>query len=159
MATLYEMTAQASALYEMLQAEEIDEQIFNDTLEAIGAGEKVDAYCQIIKQMQGEVEVIKTEMERLKSRKDTTENGIDRMKSALLGFLQASGQNKVKTALFSVTMATTQAVNITDESKIPHAFLVEQAPKIDKIGIKKALKEGENVSGAELTENVGVRIK
>ncbi len=39
MAALYEMTAQASSLYELLQNEEIDEDVFRDTLEAMGAAE------------------------------------------------------------------------------------------------------------------------
>ena len=51
MATLFEMTQQATELYEMLQAEEIDEQTFSDTLEAMGTGEKIEGYCQVIKQV------------------------------------------------------------------------------------------------------------
>lgn len=145
MATLYEMTAQATALYELLQAEEIDEQIFNDTLEAMGAGDKVESYCKIIKQLQNDVEMFKAE--------------IDRMKNALLVFLQLSGQDKVKAGTFAVSTATMQAVQITDESAIPRNYLVEQPPKIDKIGIKNALKAGEEISGAELVKNTGVRIR
>lgn len=157
--TLYEMTTQAAALYEMLQAAEIDESIFNDTLEAMGADEKIESYCKIIKQMQCDVDAFKSEIERLQARKKTTENGVDRMKAALLLFMQQTGQDKVKAGTFAVSTATTQAVNITDENKIPSAFLVEQPPKIDKIGIKKALKDGATVDGAELINNTGVRIK
>ena len=159
MATLYEMTQQATALYEMLQAEEIDEQTFNDTLEALGTGEKVESYCKVIKQLQSDVDMFKSEIDRLTARKKTTENGIDRMKNALLAFLKFSGQDKVKAGSFAVSTATTQAVQITDEKAIPCAFLVEQPPKIDKIGIKNALKAGEEISGAELINNVGVRIR
>ena len=103
--------------------------------------------------------MFKTEIDRLTARKKTTENGIDRMKAALLAFLQYSGQNKVKAGSFSVSTATTQAVQITDEKAIPCIYLVEQPPKIDKIGIKNALKAGEEISGAELINNLGVRIK
>lgn len=159
MATLYELTEQASILYEMLQAGEIDETIFSDTLEAMGTGEKVENYCKVIKQLQGDIELYKAEIERLKARKEAAENGIERMKTTLLVFMELSGQDKVKTALFSVSTATTQAVQITDESKIPCAYLVEQPPKIDKAGIKQALKDGKAVAGAELVENKGVRIR
>lgn len=159
MATLYELTAQANALYEMLQAGEIDETIFNDTLEAMGAGEKVESYCKVIKQLQGDTELYTAEIERLKARKEAAVNGVERMKSALLAFMELSGQDKVKTALFSVSTATTQAVQITDESKIPCIYLVEQPPKIDKAGIRQALKDGETVAGAELVNNTGVRIR
>lgn len=159
MATLYELTTQASMLYEMLQNEVIDEQIFNDTLEAMGAGEKVESYCKVIKQFQSDAEMFKTEIDRLTARKKTAENAVERMKAALLLFMQQTGKDKVKAGSFAVSTATTQAVNITDENAIPCIYLVEQPPKIDKAGIKKALKDGEQINGAELINNTGVRIR
>lgn len=159
MATLYELTAEAKTLYELLQAEEIDEQTFADTLEAMGAGEKVESCCKVIKQFQSDVDMFKSEIERLTARKKTAENGVDRMRNALLTFMQQTGQDKVKAGTFTVATATTQAVNITDEKAIPCVYLVEQPPKIDKVSIKKALKDGEVVSGAELINNTGVRIR
>lgn len=159
MASLYELSTQATALYELLQADAIDELTFKDTLEAMGATDKVESYCKIIKQLQNDVEMFKTEIDRLQQRKKSIENGIDRMKNALLLFMQQSGQEKVKAGTFAVSTATTQAVNITDEKVIPCAYLVEQPPKIDKIGIKNALKAGEEISGAELVNNTGVRIR
>lgn len=159
MATLYELTEQAAALYEMLQAEEIDEQTFNDTLEAMGADEKVETYCKLIKQLQGDADLLKNEIARLKARKTTAENGVDRMRGALLNFLMQSGKDSVKTGLFTVSTATTQAVNITNEKAIPCIYLVEQPPKIDKDSIKRDLKGGATIDGAELIENKGVRIR
>lgn len=159
MATLYEMTLQATALYEMLQAEMIDEKTFNDTLEGMGANEKVEGYCQIIKQLQSDVDMFKGEIDRLTARKKTAENAIDRMKNALLLFMEQTGQEKVKGGSFSVSTAFTQAVQITDEKAIPLNWLVDQQPKIDKAGIKKALKEGAEIAGAELITNKGVRIR
>ena len=159
MASIYEMTAQGRALYELLQADEIDEQTFADTLEAMGAAEKVEAYCKVIKQLQSDAEMYKGEIDRLTARKKTAENGVERMKAALLMFLQQTGQDKVKAGTFSVYTATTQVVQINDEKALPCFYLVEQPPKVDKIGIKKALKDGETVAGAELVNNTGVRIK
>lgn len=159
MGTLYELTTQATALYELLQAEEIDEQTFKDTLEAMGAADKVESYCKVIKQLQNDVEMYKKEIDRLTARKKTADNGIERMKAALLAFLQYSGQDKVKAGTFAVSTATTQAVQITDEKLIPCIYLVEQPPKISKDAIKKALKDGEKVNGAELINNIGVRIR
>lgn len=159
MATLYEMTAQANELYELLQAEEIDEQTFNDTLEAMGTGEKVENYCKLIKQLQSDADMFNGEIERLKARKKTADNGIERMKAALLFFLQQSGQDKVKAGSFSVSTAKTQAVYITDEAAIPCIYLKEQKPTVDKIAIKEAINNGETVAGAELIVNTGVRIR
>lgn len=159
MASLYELTAHATALYEMLQAEEIDEQTLSDTLEAMGAGEKVESYCQIIKQLQSDVDMFKGEIDRLTARKRTAENGVERMKSALLAFMIQSGQDKIKAGSFSVSTATTQAVQITDEKALPAEYLIEQPAKVDKVAIKAALKDGATVAGAELINNTGVRIR
>jgi CxxC motif-containing protein len=143
----------------MLQAEEIDEQTFNDTLEGMGADEKIESYCKVIKQFTNDVEMFKGEIDRLTARKRTAEKAVERMKNALLVYLQFTGQDKVKAGTFSVSTATTQAVSITDEQAIPCKYLVEQPPKIDKAGIKDALKAGEVISGAELITNKGVRIR
>ena len=159
MATLYELTTQAAALYEMLQAAEIDEQTFNDTLDAMGAADKVESYCKVIKQLQSDVDMFKGELDRLTARKKTAENGVERLKGALLVFMQQSGQDSVKAGSFAVSTAKTQAVNITDEKAIPCRFLVEQPPKIDKASIKTELKAGVKISGAELVTNTGVRIR
>lgn len=159
MATLYELTEQAARLYDLLQSEEIDEQTYSDTLEAMETAEKVESYCKIIKQFQNDIEMYKNEVDRLTARKKAAENAVARMKDALLLFMQQTGQSKIKAGTFAVSTATTQAVNITDEKAIPCNYLVEQPPKIDKTSIKKALKDGEAVEGAELINNTGVRIR
>lgn len=159
MATLYEMSMQANGLYYLLQSGEIDEQVFSDTLEGIGADEKVKDYCEVIASLTAEVESFKTEIERMTSRKKSLENNVKRMKLALLNFLHSSGQTKAKGGTFTVSISKSQAVNILNENAIPESFLISQPPKIDKIGIKKALKEGKDVPGAMIIENEGVRIR
>ena len=42
---------------------------------------------------------------------------------------------------------------------IPEEFLIAQEPKIDKTAIKKKLKSGETVKGAELIENEFLRVR
>lgn len=159
MATLYELTEQAVYLYELLQEGEIDEQTFNDTLEGIGIDEKAENYCKIIKQFQADAETYKKEIDRLTARKKAADNAVDRMKSALLLFMQQTKQDKIKAGTFSIYTATTDKVNVTNENEIPCVYLVEQPPKVDKESIKKASKNGETVAGAELVYNTGVRIR
>ena len=159
MATLYEMTAQASELYELLQNDEIDEQTFADTLEAIGTEEKVEGYCQVIKELQADLDKFKTESDRLAARMKTTKNGIDRLKNSLLAFLSASGQSKVKAGTFSVSVGASKQTNIIDENLIPAEFKIPQPDKIDKKAIKDAIEGGNIVEGAEIVINESVRIR
>ena len=157
--TLYEMTAQANELYELLQNEEIDEQVFLDTLEAIGTEEKIEGYCQVIKELQGDFEKYKAEADRLTARMKTAKNGIDRMKDSLLAFLRATGQNKVKAGTFAVSIGQSEQTNILDEALIPTEYKTPQPDKIDKTAIKKAIKSGQAVLGAEIIINESVRIR
>lgn len=156
--TLYEMTEAAQALYQMLEAGEIDEQTLNDTLQAIGADEKADTYCRIIRQLQADAEALKAEADRLTAKRRAAENAVERMKGALLAFTEASG-GRVKTPLFTVTMRTTQKVDITDPDAIPAAYRIAQPDKISASDIGKALKAGEDIPGATLVSNVSVVIK
>lgn len=159
MATLYEMTTQAKSLYELLQNEEIDEQTFADTLEAMGTNEKVEGYCQVIKELQSDFDKFKSESDRLSARMKTAKNGIERMKSSLLDFLNATGQNNAKAGTFSVSIGTSEQTTILDEALVPTIFKIPQPDKIDKTAIKKAFKEGVCVPGAEITINKNIRIR
>ena len=159
MSTLYQMTAQAGELYELLQGEIIDEQTFKDTLEAIGTEEKIEGYCQVIKNLQADLDMFKAEADRIADRMKPIKNNIDRMKESLLAFLKASGQDKVKAGTFAVSIGTSKATNILDEALIPTEYKTPQPDKIDKTAIKKAIESGLTVAGAEIIINEGVRIR
>ena len=159
MSTLYQMTAQAGELYELLQGEIIDEQTFKDTLEAIGTEEKIEGYCQVIKNLQADLDMFKAEADRIADRMKPIKNNIDRMKESLLAFLKVSGQDKVKAGTFAVSIGTSKATNILDEALIPTEYKTPQPDKIDKTAIKKAIESGLTVAGAEIIINEGVRIR
>lgn len=158
--TLYEMTEQAQTLRDMLDAEEIDEQTFNDTLEAIGAEDKVNSYCQIIRELDGDNAAIKAEIERLKKRIEHNTSSINRMKQALDGFMTASGKKKEKTPFFSVSYRRSQSVDVVDATAIPAEYIkvkMETAP--DKVAIKEALKSGKEVAGCQLKDTESIQIR
>lgn len=159
MATLYELSTQANELYNLLQLGDIDEQVFMDTLEGIGAEEKIEDYCEVIASLSADADNFKAEIDRMTARKRAIENNIKRMKLALLNFLQSSGQTKAKGGTFTVAITHSQAVNILDEIAIPDIYLVAQPPKIDKTAIKKDIKDGKDVPGATIIINEGVRIR
>lgn len=156
---LYEMTNNAVMLYELLQNEEIDEQTFKDTLSAMGTEEKLESYCKVIRQLEADVEMLKSEKDRIDSKKKVAENSIARMKKAVIEFMKATGESKSNAGTFTVRLSESKATSITDESKIPARFLVEQAPKIDKTAIRKELLAGAEIPGCELQVNEGVQIK
>lgn len=150
---LYEISETARKLQELLEAGEIDEQTVADTMEAIGAEEKLESYCCVQKNLEAEVAAYKAEIERMTARKQSLEKQIDRLKAAQVTFMEATGQKKAKAGTFTLSLRESEAVCVTDESEIPAAFWKPQPAKLDKAAVKAALKAGEAVAGAALQTN------
>lgn len=159
MATLFEMTNEARALYELLQADEIDAETFEDTLESIGVEQKLESYCQIIRQYEADAALYLAEADRVNKKARQAENNAKRMKGALLAYMQSVGKDKDKAGTFSVSISSFQAVNVYNEADVPEQYFVPQEPKISKTLIRDAIKAGEEVPGAEMVTNLGVRIR
>ncbi len=157
--TLYEMTEAAKTLYAMLDAEEIDEKAVHDTLEGMGLEIKLEDYCKVIRQFTSDAEAYKAEADRLTKKKETAENAVKRLKSAVLAYMTVAGKDKETAGVFTVKVGTSKSVCITDETKIPAVFLIEQPPKVDRASIRKMLFAGETVNGAELQINRNIQIK
>lgn len=157
--TLYEMTEYATLLYEMLQADEIDEETFKDTIEAMGVQDKLEDYCKVIRQFEADTEMFKAEEERIKAKRKQAENGVTRLKNVMLLYMSKTGTDKQKCGLFEVKRGQSKAVNITDESLIPAEYRTPQPDKISRADIRRALLNGEQVAGAEIQINENISIK
>ena len=90
--------------------------------------------------------------ERRKSKENKAEQLTDYMNMILAG-------NKFECADFKASYRKSQAVEIMDAEKIPAPYLIVQEPKVDKAGIKKALKTGEDIPGAKLVERNNLSIR
>lgn len=90
--------------------------------------------------------------ERRKSKENKAEQLMDYMNMILAG-------KKFECADFKASYRKSQAVEVTDAEKIPAPYLIIQEPKVDKAGIKKALKAGEEVPGAKLVERNNLSIR
>ena len=156
---IFEMTVAANQLYDLLTSGEIDEQTFNDTLQAMGTEEKLESYCKVIRQLEADAEMLKAEKERIDKKIKVCENSVNRMKKAVIEFMKASGSTKSTAGTFTVALSTSKATKIVDESLIPKKYFIKQEPKIDKKAILEMLKSGAKVKGCELQINEGVRIK
>jgi hypothetical protein len=156
---LYELTANAAYLQQLLEDGDIDEQTFNDSLESLMIDDKVENICKVIRNLEVQAAAFKEEADRLAKKKKTVENGVDRLKESLVNLLQTTKAKKITAGLFTVSLGSTKAVEVMDETALPDCYLTPQPPKVDKTGIGAALKAGEEVPGAALKENYHVRIK
>lgn len=159
MASLYELTGIFKQIDEM---EGLDEETKLDTLDSIDwtdqFEEKVENTVKVIKNKEADVEQLKEEIDRLTKRKKSIENDITRLKTGLQGAFEITGHDKVKTLLFTVSLANNQPSVVVDEDLLPKKYFVQKLTP-DKTTIKELLKAGKKVKGAVLQESRSLRIR
>ena len=141
--TIYELSSDYIAILAMMEDPEVDEQTLADTLEGIeGALEdKADNYARVMRQMDANAKAIKAEEERLYNRRKSIENRSAWLKKTLQTVMEETGNTKFKTQFFSFGIqknAPSVVIDAIDLDSIPADYLVQQAPKLDKM---KALAE------------------
>lgn len=160
MSTLYELTGQYLQLLDM--AEELDPEVFADTLEGLDGEieEKADNCAKVIKILEGDVSSIDGEIKRLQERKKSISENVKRIKSNLENAMKVTGKTRFKTLLFSFGIQKNPAsVSIKDEKSIPEEFWKPQDPVLDKTKLKDFLKLNGSTEYAELVQTEGLRIR
>ena len=126
---------------------------------------KLEGVALWVKDLKAEAAAVKEEADKLTVRKKALDNKIEAIKTWLLGALDGE---KLKTPRCNVYQTHSQRVNIPDEPKLicflqtlnePERFLRFKDPELRKDEIKKALKDGKIIPGAELEETESVVIK
>lgn len=123
---------------------------------AMERSQKIKNIALWYKNLVADAKALKAEETAFFIRRKTAENKAEQLKSYLANVLDGE---KVKETEFAIGWRKSKAVTITDEKKLPEIFLIAQPPKVDKTAIGKALKDGEDVPGAELIENMNIQIK
>lgn len=122
---------------------------------------KIENVACWIKDLRAENEAIKSEKQKLDSRKKVNENKIE----SLMGWLNyALNGTKFKTGKCAISFRTSEGVEVTEEGlealmKEHDELLTYKAPEPNKTAIKQALKDGLTVAGVELVRNTNVIIK
>lgn len=164
---LYELTNDYLALIDALDNDEIPEEAITDTLEAITASieEKADSIACLLKSLDAEIVAIKAEEARLAERRKSKERAHERIKAYLSESLQKAGLDKVETARNRITFRKSESVEVDEDVFIAWAqtnrddLLTYSSPKANKTAIKKALKDGIEMIGAELHVKTNIQIK
>lgn len=164
---LRELTGQYLELSNMATDSESDltPELIADTLESIEGefNDKAVAVTHVISNMDSDIEIIDTEIQRLQIRKKVLQNSNDRIREYLKSNMIASDITKITCPLFSITLAKGRdAVSIDDEASIADEFMsVKTSITPDKREILKALKlDHGSVTGASLTKTEpSLRIK
>lgn len=125
---------------------------------------KAEAYTKFILKLESEADAAAAEIKRIQALKKAKENTVNRLREHLLAALMvfteedAKGIRRYETPLAKLSTRKSQAVEVLDESEIPDAFWVIKK-EISKSTISQAIKDGEQVPGAQLKDNISLSIR
>ena len=123
---------------------------------------KIENVACWIKDLKAEAEAIKAEKQALAERQKVAENKAESLKKWLAYALNGE---KFKTAKCSVSFRNTESVEVTPEGLENlmrggnDELLTYKQPEPNKTAIKAAIKDGLNVQGVQLVQNVSTIIK
>lgn len=154
--------AVSSVLRDML-GEDFDADTFWDSLDGeTDALDIVDAVLERHFADKALADATKAQAADLAARAKRIAERAEAHKKALMVVLNAAGEKKLERPLATVSKrAGSVSLSITDESAIPSQLTVTTVSP-DKTAIRAALKEGEEIPGAELIrgpETISLRVK
>lgn len=134
---------------------------------------KMENTACYIKNLVSDVEAMKKEEDRLKNRRKVKENLIKRLQKYLNGYIENIYRDedgninftklnkfKLETPKAVISYRKSESVNVTDVKSLPNAYLkTKTTTEADITEIKKAIKNGVKINGAELVINYNMQIK
>ncbi len=177
--TLYEINDQLAILEEYSidpeTGELLDEEQFNAKFDEIqmALNDKIESSICFVKNLNAEVEAFKAEEKNLAQRRKVKENLAERIKNRIDTYIKAQytdeegnvdtvGLNKYKmeTPKMKLSYRKSESVNITDINSVPKEYIKTKTEvSADKTNIKKAIKAGQHINGAELVTNINMQVK
>lgn len=160
--TLYEINKEIAELLE--SAFDPETGLINDEstdlLEQLSANlqDKIIDYGLVIKNKMTLANAIREEEKNLAKRRKSLENQIDTLKGIIAPHIVANG--KIENEKIRLSTRKSESIDIIDEGAIPFRYKIEQISyKVDKNEIKKSIKDGDSIPGAQLVENHNLQIK
>ncbi len=120
--------------------------------------DKAESLACYIKGLAADAEAIKTEKIVLATRQQLVEKKTERLKAYLANCMNNAGKTKLSTPRCSIYFKKSERVEVSDVNLLPEQFR-EVSVEAKKSKIKAALKNGEEVVGAQIvtSRNIVVR--
>lgn len=119
---------------------------------------KAEGYIETIGKYKAMAEACAERIKQLQAYKKTCENIEKHLKESLSYGMSIMERDKMEIGLHRISFRNTTSVNITNEAHIP-SYYIKVETKIDKDTIKRDLKNGIAVEGAELVTNKSIQIR
>lgn len=160
--TLYEMTMERRNALDNIEVDENGELIGLEALEALDLqiADKTEACGIVIKELKAQAEMIAAEEKALKERKESKIHKAEKLTEYVANMMLMNDMPSLETARVKMSFRKSEAVVVTDEALIPKDYMVETVTvKPDKVGLKKAIKSGEDIPGVVLETRSNLQIK
>lgn len=118
--------------------------------------EAIEGVAMGIKEAKAEAEAIKAEEKALAQRRKVRENKANGLMKYLSDYLAG---RKFSTPKVAISYRKSEVIEIADLNAVPDEFLAPQPPKVDKVGLKKAVKGGAVIDGVTIVEKQNIQIK
>jgi seryl-tRNA synthetase len=118
--------------------------------------EKIQNIALWVKNLEAEAKAYKEEKDSFATKQKSAESKAENLKKFLSTYLEGQAFKSTKV---NVSFRASESVNVTDIWKVPEQFLKYAEPTADKVAIKKMLKDGFTVDGAELVTNQNIQIR
>lgn len=119
--------------------------------------EGAEKLCKVRANFKSEIDALKAEENRLAEKRKSLEKKIVNIEDFIEYIWRRSDTDKLKAGTFTVSMRLSEAVKLEDNFENKDYGRYEF--KADKVEIKKALKSGIKIDGAEIVVNENLQIK
>lgn len=154
---LYEINSEICNLVDTETGEVMDFEKFSEL--NIALEEKKENIALFVKNLKAEAGAIDEEIKNLTERKNTKTAQAERLSKYLSNFLNGE---RFETAKVSCSFRKSTVCEIDNEAEFMSlypAYAKPQPPKLNKSGVKDALKDGTELKGARLLEKLNLQIK
>lgn len=163
MANIYELNASIKACiqYDEKHVVSVDDgEILNlQQFEALQMerSQKIEGMCCYIKNLMADVVAYEAEEKRLRERRAAKEREVDRCKAYLAGALYGE---KFETTRCKITWRKSEICNVLNIDAVPEEYKrTKVTVDADKTAIKKAIKGGMEIPGAEVIQKLNMTLK
>jgi len=161
MASLYEIAGMYRQILDMEPENDEEYSAMMSALDEIHGEltEKADHIVRYIRNLTAEADSLKAEEAALYKKRRAVENKAERLKVYLAAQMTLCGLKELKAGLFKLKFQPTPpAISIIDEAAIPEQYRKVKV-EIDKLAIRDALKNGEDVLGIEVQRGEALVIR
>ena len=162
---LYEMANEYRALQSAIEQGLIAEDEIAESLEAVALPieERVDNLATWVKELEGDINTLATEIKRLQERKKAAEALQERIKDSIMHAMVVTNAYKYE-GRNKVTSRKSKKVVVYDmwaliNSPDADNYLRYKDPEVNKVAVADALKNGVDVKGCSLEDNLSVIIR